>query len=263
VKPQERPNLAQSAQGRWPPPPLTQDEQGLRRWLGKLRRFFDLQAGSIWNDVAAELPASAGKVVDVGCGAQPYRTLLPAGTTYVGLDIATAEQQFGYAMPGTILFDGGRWPAETHDADVVLCTEVMEHVLDPRALLAEAFAALRLGGRLLLTVPFAARWHFVPNDYWRFTPSALTYLLEQAGFADVMVVARGNETTVACYKVMALFLPHLLPQGLPPAKAWLHRLAALPTVPFFVALAVAANLSLRGPGGDDCLGYTVTARKPA
>ena len=263
MKPQQRPNLAQSAQGRWPPPPLTQDGQGLRRWLGKLRRFFDLQAGSIWNDVAAELPSSAGKVVDVGCGAQPYRNLLPAGTTYVGLDIAAAEQQFGYATPDTIHFDGGRWPDETHDADFVLCTEVMEHALDPRALLAEAFAALRPGGRLLLTVPFAARWHFVPNDYWRFTPSALTHLLRQTGFADVMVVARGNETTVACYKVMALFLPHLLPQGVPPVKAWLHRLAILPTIPLFVALAIAANLSLRGPGSDDCLGYTVTARKPA
>ena len=37
---------------------------------------------------------------------------------------------------------------------------------------------------ILLTVPFAARWHFVPYDYWRFTPSSFRYLLETTGFSD-------------------------------------------------------------------------------
>jgi hypothetical protein len=37
------------------------------------------------------------------------------------------------------------------------------------------------------------------------------------------------------------------------------RLAGLAFLPFFVLLAVVANLSLRGRGGDDCLGYTVLA----
>ena len=79
-------------------------------------------------------------------------------------------------------------------------------------LLAEAHRTLRPGGRLLLTVPFAARWHFVPNNYWRFTPSSLRHLLEAAGFGDVAVYARGNAFTVACYKAVALVLPHLFPQ---------------------------------------------------
>ena len=217
----------------------------------------------MWNDVAATVRSVRGKVVDVGCGAQPYRALLPSETSYVGLDVDEAEAHFGYAVPDTIHFDGGHWPEATHDADFVLCTEALEHVLDPRALLAEAHAALRPGGRLLLTVPFAARWHFVPHDYWRFTPSSLKHLLTEVGFADVVVWARGNEITVACYKVMALLLPLLMPQGAQPSKAAALRLLGLPTVPLFVALAAVANLSLRGRGGDDCLGYTVMATRPA
>jgi hypothetical protein len=71
---------------------------------------------------------------------------------------------------------------------------------------------LRDDGQLILTVPFSARWHYVPYDYWRFTPSALRMLLERNGFSDVVVLARGNELTVACAKVMALILPFLLPQ---------------------------------------------------
>jgi SAM-dependent methyltransferase len=226
-----------------------------------IRRFFDVQVGSIWNDVAGELSAARGKVVDVGCGAQPFRSLLPAEVEYVGLDIEAAGERFGYQVPDTIHFDGGKWPAEATGADLVLCTEVLEHVLDPRALLAEAHAALRPGGLLLLTVPFAARWHFVPYDYWRFTPSSLDHLLEQAGFGEIVVHARGNALTVASYKAMALFLPFLFPQGAGAIKAWSLRLAGLPLVPAFVALACAANLSLRAGGGDDCLGYTVTARR--
>jgi SAM-dependent methyltransferase len=231
--------------------------------LATLRRYFDLQAGSLWNDVAEEASAWSGKLVDVGCGAQPYRSLLPEGMQYVGLDIETAEESFGYATPDTIHFDGGRWPEGTHNADVVLCTEVMEHVPNPRALLKEAFHALKPGGRLLLTVPFAARWHFVPHDYWRFTPSSLKMLLEEAGFQHVVVRARGDELTVACYKVLALMLPLLMPQQAKPAKALGLRLLGTPTIPLFVAVAAVANLSLRGNGGDDCLGYTVTADRPA
>jgi SAM-dependent methyltransferase len=259
----DRPNLAERQSDRWRPPALEPGRTPLGRFFAGLRRFFDLQAGSVWNDVAATVASARGKVVDVGCGAQPYRALLPAGTSYVGLDVDEAEAHFGYAVPDTIQFDGGRWPEATHDADFVLCTEALEHVLDPGALLAEAHAALRPGGRLLLTVPFAARWHFVPHDYWRFTPSSLKHLLSEAGFADVVVWARGNEVTVACYKVMALLLPLLMPQGAPPAKAVALRLLGLPTVPLFVGLAAVANLSLRGRGGDDCLGYTVTAVRPA
>jgi SAM-dependent methyltransferase len=259
----ERPNLAERKSDRWRPPALEPGRSALGRLAAGARRFFDLQAGSVWSDVAAGVAAVRGKVVDVGCGAQPYRALLPSGTTYVGLDVDEAEAHFGYAVPDTIHFDGGRWPEVTHEADLVLCTEALEHVLEPRQLLGEAFTALKPGGQLLLTVPFAARWHFVPHDYWRFTPSSLKHLLEAAGFGAVVIHARGNELTVACYKVMALLLPLLMPQQASPAKTWMLRLVSLPTIPLLVALAAVANLSLRARGGDDCLGYTVTATRPA
>ena len=138
----ERPNLAERKSDRWRPPALEPGRTALGRLAASVRRFFDLQAGSVWNDVADVVADVRGKVVDVGCGAQPYRSLLPPGTSYVGLDVDEAEAHFGYAVPDTIHFDGGRWPEETRNADFVLCTEAMEHVLDPRALLAEAHAAV-------------------------------------------------------------------------------------------------------------------------
>ncbi|MDX6464329.1 MAG: hypothetical protein QOE55_8026, partial [Acidobacteriaceae bacterium] len=179
--------------------------------------------------------------------------------TYQGIDTDEAKAHFGYEMPNTTYFSGDIWPVAAASANVVLCTETLEHVFDTRRFLAEAARCLAPGGTLLLTVPFAARWHFIPYDYWRFTPSSLNQLLTAAGFHDVGVYARGNACTVACYKLMTLLLLLLMPQTASRISSLLLRLAGLMFLPLFFLLAVVANLSLRGRGGDDCLGYTVFA----
>ena len=232
------------------------------RALAVVRRLFDLQAASIWQDLRPALGVVGGTLVDAGCGASPYRRLVPRDTTYIGLDVERASEEFGYDIADVRRFGAdGSWPVDDGAADVVLSTETLEHVPDPSAFLAEAFRVLRPGGQLMLTVPFAARWHYVPRDYWRFTPSALTMLLEGVGFGDVFITARGNERTVACYKLLALLLPAAMPQR-EPGRTSMAPLAALVAAPLALALAIAGNLSLRGSAGDDCLGYTVTAARP-
>jgi SAM-dependent methyltransferase len=257
---EKRTNLAYATTEAWRPPLHSSPDSSRRRWLAALRRVIDLQAGSIWRDLAPELRAASGVVLDVGCGAQPYRSLLGPSARYLGIDTTEAKSDFGYEIPETVYFDGDSWPIDAESVDVVLCTETLEHVLEPQRLLAEAHRTLRPGGRLLLTVPFAARWHFVPHDYWRFTPSSLQYLLERAGFGDVAVYARGNAFTVACYKLVALALPLLFP-ATGGVRSRVVQVLALVTVPFLAVFALAARLSLLGKGGDDCLGYTVTATR--
>ena len=230
------------------------------RLAAAARRFLDLQAGSVWDDLVALLPTSRGVVLDVGCGAQPYRHLVPPEATYQAIDYAGADQHFGYSMPDTTYYQGDRWPVADASVDVVLCTEALEHVPEPAVFLAEAARSLKPGGRLLLTVPFAARWHYIPHDYWRFTPSGLQRLLSAAGFERVAVFARGNVLTVACYKVMALLLPLLMPQGKSLAKRVPLLACGALALPFVVALGTIGTLSLKfGKGGDDCLGYTAVA----
>jgi SAM-dependent methyltransferase len=245
----------------WRPPLFPFPAGGFGRWVAAARRFLDVQAGSGWADLSAVLPVVRGVAVDVGCGAQPFRPLFHPSVTYIGIDTADAKAHFGYEVPDTRYFTGDRWPVDDASADFVLCTETLEHVPDSARFLAEAARVTKPGGHILLTVPFAARWHFIPHDYWRFTPSSLDRLLRSAGFGDVAVYARGNSVTVACYKVMALILPLLMPQGRGPAATWILRLAALPLLPALVVLAGIAQVSLRGRGGDDCLGYTVLAKR--
>ena len=67
---------------------------------------------------------------------------------------------------------------------------------------------------------------------------------------------RGNELTVACSKIVALILAWVLPSR-QPRSASLRLLAflCLPLIAVFLSLA---HASLRGRGGDDCLGWTAT-----
>jgi SAM-dependent methyltransferase len=245
----------------WRPPLFERQETDGQRLLAALRRFLDLQAGSIWRDLRVLLPQVRGTLLDVGCGAQPYRPLLPQHVTYIGIDTVDSKAHFGYELPDVTYFEGNSWPVEDSSIDFVLCTETMEHVPAPEMLLKEVSRCLVAGGTVLITVPFAARWHFVPYDYWRFTPSGLDRLLAQAGFVNIRVHARGNSATVACYKVMALILRLVIPQNSSRLARLLIRASSLPFLPILLLLPLLANLSLWGDGGDDCLGYTALAEK--
>jgi SAM-dependent methyltransferase len=251
-----RRNLLEGAAEDFKPPvfkPNTSVRNKLENWL---RRFLDLQAGSAWLDLRRELSQARGKLLDIGCGAQVFRGLVPPSVSYSGIDTVDAKDRFGYEIPDTHYFEGDDWGVEDGTFDTALCTEVLEHIPEPAGFLSRISRCLRPGGKLILTVPFAARWHFIPFDYWRYTPSGLDKLLAASGFTDVQVRARGNPLTVACYKVMALQLMLLFG-----CNGLMKKAIGVLLLPLLVVIASIANLSYLSDWGDDCLGYTVTARR--
>jgi SAM-dependent methyltransferase len=227
-----------------------------------LRRLLDLQAASIWRDLRIELAEARGGVLDVGCGSQPYRELIGPKGQYQGLDIEAAGDRFRYPnAEDVIVVNGYPWPLSDTSVDIALCTEVAEHVLDPATLFHEIHRVLKPDGLLLATVPFSARWHYVPYDYWRFTPAALTQLLSQAGFTRVAIYARGNPLTVASQKALALMLPPMLDPRGPVVLRWVKRICSVPLIPIAVLVALIGRASLAGDWGEDCLGYTIIGQR--
>lgn len=67
----------------------------------------------------------------------------------------------------------------------VLCSEVLEHVAEPWVALPEIRRVVRPGGLAIFTTLFAFPEHGFPDDYWRYTVSGLTRLLEKAGYTEV------------------------------------------------------------------------------
>jgi SAM-dependent methyltransferase len=259
----QRPNLVDARGEHWKPPTYPKATGPLGHLRARLLRFIDLQSGTIWKDLAQELPKASGTVVDVGCGLQPFRGLFPPGVNYVGIDRAETRNEFAEAAPDTRYYEGDRWPLDDGFADFILCTETLEHVREPAPFLAEMARCLKPGGRALLTIPFAARWHFIPHDYWRPTPSALAALFAAAGFTNVGVYGRGNQLTVACYKGMGVVFSLLAPRPAHPALGWLSRGVGALGIPMTLLLALVANVSTRWPGSVDFLGFTIVAEKPA
>jgi predicted O-methyltransferase YrrM len=64
------------------------------------------------------------------------------------------------------------------DASVgtIICTSVFEHVENPFAAAYHVARVMRPGGKLFVSVPFKFSFHQQPDDYWRFTTSALRLL---------------------------------------------------------------------------------------
>lgn len=84
----------------------------------------------------------------------------------------------------------------TGEYDVVICEQVLEHVIDPDAAVRNLCRLARPGGQILVTTPFLIRLHGSPNDYWRFTPLGLQILLERQGLVVDIVKSWGNRSAV-------------------------------------------------------------------
>jgi SAM-dependent methyltransferase len=84
--------------------------------------------------------------------------------------------------------------------DVVVCEQVLEHVVDPHAAAANLRGLCVPGGHVVVSTPFLVRVHELPEyampDFWRFTPRGLRLLLERAGLTVDVVHAWGNRRCV-------------------------------------------------------------------
>jgi SAM-dependent methyltransferase len=97
--------------------------------------------------------------------------------------------------------------------DVVVCEQVIEHVVDPWAAARNLRGLCAPGGHVVVSTPFLVRVHELPaygmRDYWRFTPRGLRTLLEQAGLEVDEVGSWGNrDCVVANFDRWPAYRPH-------------------------------------------------------
>jgi SAM-dependent methyltransferase len=152
--------------------------------LRVLKSFFD-RAISRWVRAGAS-------VLDVGCGEQPLRPMVErAGGQYTGVDVAQN-------LAGTVdvVADITDIPLPDDSFDVVLCTEVLEHVADTSAALTQLARLCRPGGVVIVTSPFMYPLHEEPHDFVRLTPHVFRRWAQEHGLTVAELTTGGNELEV-------------------------------------------------------------------
>lgn len=121
----------------------------------------------------------AADILDFGCGGSPYRHLFE-GSNYRRADFANGSQDLS-RLDYIISAEGGI-EASKASFDVVLSTQVLEHVEDVGRYLGQCADLLRPGGHLLLTTHGTFEDHGCPHDFRRWTAEGLRRDVEKAGF---------------------------------------------------------------------------------
>ena len=170
-----------------------------------------------------------GHLLDVGCG---YGFFLSAmknrGWTVSGIEISTtgrkyAQQHFGLSIYGKPLAE---MRFAEHSFDAVTLFYVIEHLLDPAAVLREVRRILKPGGIVLLrwpnTTPIikllgrAARGldlYHTPYHLYDFSASTIQRLLIQTGFTHIETRLGGFSLPASMRARWASVLSGLLPKG--------------------------------------------------
>jgi 2-polyprenyl-3-methyl-5-hydroxy-6-metoxy-1,4-benzoquinol methylase len=171
-------------------------------------------------------PGPGTRVLDAGCGngalAAEYLRL---GCTVVGVDLSESGiAQARRAHPAgrferMDIDDGILGRLGEAPFDLVVGTEVIEHLYDPRRYVRGCFAALKPSGRLVLTTPYhgyfknlaialLGRWDAHADPLWDgghiklWSKATLRRLLAEAGFVNLRF--RGAGRVPALWKTLAV-----------------------------------------------------------
>lgn len=192
------------------------------------------------------------RVLDVGCGFKPYEPFFaPFADAYVGVDS-------GDNAAADLVGSAEELPVEDASFDVVICSQVLEHVDDPARVVRELHRATAPGGRVLASTHGVHVYHPSPQDLWRWTHEGLTRLFEQNGDWAGIDVRGGTGTTTTLGYLIATYVDFLFQR--------LHaQRAAAPLIAAINGLASAVDArsaTLRGLGpGSLTANYHVVAEK--
>lgn len=215
-------------------------------------------------DEASESIAPDSLVLDAGAGDCVYKPHF-SDHRYESADFCQIDKEYGHI---DYVCDLTALPIEDTRFDLVFCSQVLEHLPEPKSALREFNRVMKPGATLWLSAPFFYMEHETPHDYYRYTQFGFRHLLESAGFEIERIDWLEGYCSTLAYQleVAALSLP-IKPGhfggGIP---GYFTSLVNLFTKPLFVALSMLYSRVDRRHKFTDaglCKNYVVIARKPA
>lgn len=223
------------------------------------------------SEFSAKLPDGA-LTLDAGAGGSPYVRFF-SRQRYVTTDV---PMSFNHGCVD-VFCDIADLPFRSNLFDVVVCTQVLEHVPDPAKVIDSFHRVLRPGGKLFLTAPQGWGIHNEPFHFFNFTVYGLERLFLKSGFNIETIRARGGSLAYLAYRL------HTIPRKVlgqyrqgarlwdrrrrdPGMTAWKYKLVRLLAQPAFFLLDLIASGFLWADRLD-CeqrftLGYSCVVSKP-
>lgn len=197
-----------------------------------------------------EAHASAGRTLDLGAQAGPYGAYFPHR---VSLDLRPG--------PGVqVVGDAQALGIADATFEVVLCTEVLEHLPEPQKAIDEMFRVLKPGGELLLTTRFLFPIHDAPHDYFRYTKYGLRYLLRRFDIIELQEETDAVGTLAVLLQRLGMQAQTL---GRTPLRAlWLIAAQVARPFSFLITREYGDSRRLVPERGIMTSGYHVACRKP-
>jgi SAM-dependent methyltransferase len=145
-------------------------------------------------DSFLEKYSSEANVLDIGASSGDHSNYYPHALT-IDIDPSRKPDQVA---------DAQELPFEDHSFDGIVCSEVLEHIPNPKKAIAEMRRVLVPGGFVVLTTRFLFPVHDAPGDYFRFTPYALEELFKDWDMREV-ASENGPFSTIAVLLQRILF----------------------------------------------------------
>ena len=149
----------------------------------------------------------ARSVLDLGCGAGDsvdlFRSVVP-DVHWVGADIGSSAEVDSRTRTDAefVTFDGHRLPFDDAAFELVFCKQVLEHVQDPREVVAEAARVLEPGGHLAGSTSMLEGFHSRSTFNW--TPYGLTLVAEEAGLEVIELRPVIDGFTLVAWQALGL-----------------------------------------------------------
>lgn len=116
-------------------------------------------------------------ILDYGCGTSPYQNLFTQmNSKYVRVDIdRTIDADI-------VVSEDKKIPLQNNSQDVILSTQVLEHIKNPHFYLKECKRLLKKNGLLIISTHGLWPYHAFPSDYNRWTKTGLEEKVRTLGF---------------------------------------------------------------------------------
>ena len=143
-----------------------------------------------WISAQANNVLSGSKVLDAGAGSCPYSSYFSHCKYYAQDSSKLRYEQLsgdGYGKLDYVC-DITAIPVDDGSFDVILCSEVLEHLPYPINAINEFHRILKHGGLLILTAPLGSGIHQEPyHFYGGYTPYWYQRILPDAGFSNISI----------------------------------------------------------------------------